>query len=187
MPGYNLNPDPPSSSQDQLIREQTYTNLGYPSLTLTINETASLHSASKSQVYLHCSLQYEQSAISITFQHVSGEYFMIHIRLYTTEARRTPDDFEINTDGASKAEFRIGEDGAVKELGILLETEMGEAKIWFRKAGTGDHDEYKTDFDSGSLATQMGSRKGASGVEGQIKLFSGFGMRLAPLFSQDAM
>ena len=35
----------------------------------------------------------------------------------------------------TKAEFRRGDDGTVKEMGALLEPMMGEEKIWFRKIG----------------------------------------------------
>lgn len=35
----------------------------------------------------------------------------------------------------SKAEFRLNEAGEVAELGVLVEPEMGDAKIWFSKDG----------------------------------------------------
>ena len=36
-------------------------------------------------------------------------------------------------DQVSKAEFRLSQDGKVKELGLGLEEEMGDEKIWFTK------------------------------------------------------
>ena len=67
----------------------------------------------------------------IDFTHVSGENFVTYTRSY--EDARQPGDFEPLLDFVSKAEFRLGEDGRVKELGMLLEEEMGDDKIWFTK------------------------------------------------------
>ena len=63
--------------------------------------------------------------------HISGEYFVIYVRSY--EESRQLDDFEPTRDSVSKAEFRVGEDGKVKELGMQLEVKMGDDKIWFTK------------------------------------------------------
>ena len=68
---------------------------------------------------------------SIDFTHVSGENFIIHIR--TNGMTRKPDDHEPMRDSVSKAEFRLGQDGKVKKLGLGLEAEMGDEKIWFTK------------------------------------------------------
>ena len=56
---------------------------------------------------------------------------MIYIR-FSGEARR-PGDYEPLRDSVSKAEFRLGQDGKVKELGLRLDEEMGDEKIWFTK------------------------------------------------------
>ena len=56
---------------------------------------------------------------------------MIYIR-FSDEARQ-PGDYEPMRDSVTKAEFRLGQDGKVKELGLRLEEEMGEEKIWFTK------------------------------------------------------
>ena len=121
--------------------------------------------------------------MSISFQHISGEYFLIYIRWFSTEARIAPDDFEPGIDGISKAEFRIGEDGQVKELGVLLEPEMGEGKIWFKKAGAKNGHEYEKHFKAGSSAVKTESKQGASGAGGTRRLFSRSGKVLAPLFA----
>ena len=56
---------------------------------------------------------------------------MIYVR--SSEEARQPGDYEPMRDSVSKAEFRLGQDGKVKELGLRLEEEMGDAKIWFTK------------------------------------------------------
>ena len=107
---------------------------------------------------------------------------MIFTRAFSTEPRTAPDDYEITTDYLSKAEFRLGEDGRVKELGIVLEPEMGEAKIWFKKAGAENGDGYQKHFTADSSAAKAEIDHSASSAGGQRKLFSRSGKRLAPLF-----
>lgn len=124
----------------------------------------------------------EQYPVSITFQHISSEYFLLYLRSYSTEPRSTTDDFEVATDGLSKAEFRLGEDGQVKEMGVVLEPAMWDAKIWFNKAEAENSDGYEKDFAAGSSAVRMESSQGANDAKGQRKLFSKFGPGLAPLF-----
>lgn len=68
---------------------------------------------------------------SIDFTHISGENFVIYIQAYGKT--RKPHDYEPMRDSVSKAEFRLGQDGKVKELGLGLEEEMGDEKIWFTK------------------------------------------------------
>lgn len=164
----------------------TYTNEGYPTLTLTINGTNPSPTASKPQDTLHCLLHYEQWPISISFQHISGEYFLVYFRFYTTDARTAPDDYETATDGLSKAEFRLGEDGRVKELGVMLEGEMGGAKIWFKKEGTENGDGYEKISKASSSAVKTESHQGGSDAGGQRWLFSRPGKTLAPLFAKHA-
>ena len=53
--------------------------------------------------------------------------------LRSFEKKTQPGDYEPMRDSVSKAEFRLGENGMVKELGLLLEKEMGDDKIWFLK------------------------------------------------------
>ncbi len=118
----------------------------------------------------------------MSFQHVSGEYFMIFTRAFSTEPQKAPDDYEITTDIFSKAEFRLGEDGRVKELGIVLEPVMGEAKIWFKKAGAENGDGYEKCFTGDSSAAKTDSDHSANSAGGQRKLFSRSGKHLAPLF-----
>lgn len=165
-----------------LTSEQTYTNEGYPSLTLTINATTPSHTSSKPQETLHCLFQYEQWPISISFHHVSGEHFALYIRLYSTEGQTAPDDYETMTDELSKAEFRLGEDGQVKGLGVLLEGEMGDGKIWFKKAGAENGDVYEKCFKASSSAVKPESKQGTSGAGGQREPLFKVKRGLAPLF-----
>ena len=124
---------------------------------------------------------------------MSGEYFLIFIRWHSTEAHipssssSSSDDFILENDLLSKAEFRLGEDGQVKEMGVWLEAEMGDAKIWFRKAGAGDNDGYEAHFftaESSTFKTAAADGRGASGGQhGQTVFFSRAGQGLAPLFA----
>ena len=56
---------------------------------------------------------------------------MAYVRV--DEDTRRPGDYEPTRDSISKAEFRLGEDGKVKEMGLQLEVEMSDDKIWFTK------------------------------------------------------
>ena len=56
---------------------------------------------------------------------------MIYIR--SSQETRQPGDYEPTRDSVSKAEFRLGQDGKVKELGLRLDEEMGDEKVWFEK------------------------------------------------------
>lgn len=162
---------------------QTYTNEGYPSLTLTINRTTPSSKSPRPQETLHCVLQYEQYPITMTFQHMSGEFFLLYIRWFSTEARIRPDDFEIGTDMVTKAEFRLGEDGQVKDMGLLVEPEMGEDKIWFKKDGAENSDRSGQCYRADSSAFGAKSSQGVSGAGRQRRLFSRMGQRMAPLFA----
>lgn len=56
---------------------------------------------------------------------------MTYVR-HAGEPRR-PGNYDSMFDSVSKAEFRLGQDGKVKELGLQLDAEMGDEKIWFTK------------------------------------------------------
>lgn len=119
----------------------------------------------------------------MSFQHVSGEYFVVYVRFFSTKGQISPDDHETATDGLAKAEFRLGEDGQVRELGVTLESEMGDAKIWFQKAGAENDDGYENRFTAGSSTVKTESSQGASASGGQRKLFTRVGESVAPLFA----
>ena len=80
---------------------------------------------------LHISTVSWNWPVSIDFMHVSGEYFVIYVRAY--EDGRQPDDYEPMREFVKKAEFRLGEDGKVNDMGLQLDDEMGDDKIWFTK------------------------------------------------------
>ena len=172
-------------SYDPLTYLQTYTNRAYPPLTLALKSTISSDPSSLPQKILHSVFQYEQYPISLSFQHISSEYFLVYVRTFSTSARSTrSSDFEIGTDSVSKAEFRLGEDGQVKEMGVLLEPEMGGAKIWFQKekAGAKDSDGYEK-YAPCSKFGRQGSQ-GVNSTGGLSRLFSRIpGDGMAPLFA----
>ncbi|KAG0652787.1 hypothetical protein D0Z07_0667 [Hyphodiscus hymeniophilus] len=61
----------------------------------------------------------------LTFEHVSGEFFVARAK---GEA-----DFAALFDDVYPVEFRNGVDGKVKEVGVGWEESMGNEKIWFRR------------------------------------------------------
>lgn len=105
----------------------TYTHPAYLNYILvtkpTFNSSLSIGGANPKEI-LHTDSYTLTGPVLIDFTHVSGEDFVIYTRLY--EEPRQPGDYEPMLDSVSKAEFRIGEDGKVKELGLLLEGEMGD-------------------------------------------------------------
>lgn len=118
----------------RLICHQTYTHPAYLNLTLVTKPNADASLCIKKanpKNKLHIDLHKVNGPISVDFLHVSGENFVIYVRYY--EESRQPGDYEPMRDSVSKAEFRLGEDGMVEELGLQLEPEMGDDKIWFTK------------------------------------------------------
>ena len=145
-------------------------------LTLAPKSTNSSDRSPPPQKILLTVFQYEQYPISLSFQHISCENFLVYVRWLSTSARSTgASDFEVGRDSASKAEFRIGEDGQVKEMGVLLEPEMGGAKIWFQKerAGAKESNRYENySKHSNSFAAGTQGSRAADSAEGQSRLFS---------------
>ena len=68
-------------------------------------------------------------------------------------------------------------------MGVLLEPEMGEEKIWFRRVGAENNNGYEKGFRAGSSTVRMGSNQPRSGAGGQRRLFSRLGQGVAPLFA----
>lgn len=118
----------------KLTCHQTYSHPAYLNYTLVtkpnLNPSPSTGVGSPQEI-LHTDSYTLNGLMLIDFAHVSGENFVIYTRPY--EEPRQPGDYEPMLDSVSKAEFRLGEDGKVKELGLLLEEEMGDDKIWFTK------------------------------------------------------
>ncbi|KAI4087199.1 MAG: hypothetical protein LQ344_006945 [Seirophora lacunosa] len=119
-----------------------YFNDGYRNLTITPpsppDDPSSASSSSSTRLRIQPSHHALHSVIDRTwafrfvFRHVSGDFFLVE---------GFPDelsDEEVDLrDPLSvlllKAEFRLGEDGAVEALGLVLEPEMRGEKIWFRR------------------------------------------------------
>ena len=168
-------PSPPLP-HNPLTYLQTYTNRAYPPLTLALKSPVSSDPSSPPQEVLHSVFQYAQYPISLSFQHISSEYFLVYVRWFSTSARSTrSSDFEIGTDTVSKAEFRLGEDGQVEEMGVLLEPEMGGAKIWFQKekARAENYDGYEKYSTHSSLALGTQSNQGLDSAGGLSRFSRG--------------
>lgn len=125
---------PKSTQCWKLICHQIYTHPAYLNFTLVTqpNLDPILHIEEENpKEILHTESSGLSAPISIDFTHISGENFVIYVR--ALEETRQPGDYEPMRDSISKAEFRLGVNGKVKELGLLLEPEMGDEKIWFTK------------------------------------------------------
>ena len=116
-----------------------YNNPGYRNFTLTLinkNQTYSPPDLSdhRTEQLLHADVWDRTWPQVINFHHVSGEYFLAHTR-FTALANTSEEltDYVSPGDSMAPAEFRIGADGRVREMGIRIEQSMGEQKVWFRK------------------------------------------------------
>lgn len=69
---------------------------------------------------LHIDWYTVYGSLSIEFTHISGEHFVMYVR--SSEEAGKPGDFEPIV---SKGDFRLGQDGKVRELGLRLDEEMG--------------------------------------------------------------
>lgn len=116
-----------------------YSHPGYRNLTLTlINKNATYAPSDlpdpRSTQLLHADVWDRMLPQLVNLHHVSGEYFLIHTRFEalanTSEAYI---DYALVWDSMVPAEFRIGADGKVAEMGVGIERLMGKEKIWFRK------------------------------------------------------
>jgi hypothetical protein len=74
---------------------------------------------------LHADRSSSTTSEFLSFEHVSGEYFVVTAKIIGDLNALFPEMYP--------AEFRIGADGKVKEVGIRWEQEMGEEKIWLRR------------------------------------------------------
>lgn len=70
----------------------------------------------------------------------------------------------------------------MKELGILLESEMGEDKIWFKKVGAEDGVKHEKSSRSASSAAKMENKQSPDDAGRTRRLFSRSRV-LAPLFA----
>ena len=119
-----------------------YSNPGYRNFTIDLS-SESLDSAGRThpqsplgvnsfQAKQHLTLKTNRTwPVHFDFEHISGEFFIG--RAYFVQGMEQPDLHDPLHVQLTKVEFRMGEDGRVKEVGALLEPMMGEEKIWFRK------------------------------------------------------
>lgn len=62
---------------------------------------------------------------TVRMEHVSGEFFVAMTAAYDLEG--------FDNETPLKAEFRLGEGGGVKWVGMVAEPMMGDEKIWFER------------------------------------------------------
>ncbi|KAK4694396.1 hypothetical protein P7C71_g3185, partial [Lecanoromycetidae sp. Uapishka_2] len=103
-----------------------YSHPAYPTVNLSITE-GSHDSQIAGDLY---TLSYHTY---IFLQHVSGEFFLLYARTSAKKGWDPAKDSRPAQDAVTKAEFRLGENGKVRELGVIVEPEMGNEKIWWRK------------------------------------------------------
>ena len=104
----------------------TYENPGYQTISLVVKKPSSrLPVANSTKSVLHGELD-RLVAVVLDLEHVSGEYFVAYVET------RVPSEVALL---AWKAEFRIGADGTVQELGVQGPMLAGDEPVWFRKIG----------------------------------------------------
>lgn len=104
----------------------SYSHAGYGVLNLTLTDSAPNPTSNPPRA-LFCAVWINATIpLVIDFEHVSGEYFLASIALIKADGFR-------DVQSITKAEYRLNEAGTVDELGIILDAEMGEEKIWFTK------------------------------------------------------
>lgn len=97
----------------------TYSHPGYQVLTVALDvSTNTLYANRSSSIFPEY----------MTFEHVSGGYFLIRSEVTGDLNELFPQVYP--------AEFRIDSSGQVKQVGISWEPEMGEEKIWLTRVSS---------------------------------------------------
>ncbi|MCJ1469463.1 hypothetical protein MMC07_008096 [Pseudocyphellaria aurata] len=104
----------------------SYFHAGYGVLNLTLNDSEAKATSRSPKAYFCATWVNATIPLVIDFEHVSGEYLLASIALIKADGFR-------DVQSITKAEYRLNEAGTVDELGIILDAEMGEDKIWFTK------------------------------------------------------
>ncbi|MCJ1401467.1 hypothetical protein MMC11_004681 [Xylographa trunciseda] len=99
-----------------------YHHPGYRYITFQVQERTNKETKETSQV-LFADLQDRTWPFTITMEHVTNEYWIAVV-----QTRFQP--------MMQKAEFRIGADGKVTELGIAMESGMPDTLMWFKKVSS---------------------------------------------------
>lgn len=93
-------------------------------MTLTL-ANLTLPSCNTSSTYLFANMTDHMWDFTLRLEHVSGEFFVAMVWAQDLDA------FDVET--PAKAEFRVGEGGEVRWVGVALEEAMGEEKIWWER------------------------------------------------------
>lgn len=111
--------------------EGDYWSDGYKGLTFKISKPNSRIPllSNKTESVLRASVMDRVWPGYIELEHITGEYFVAWL---VTPKGKPEDNVESIRDGFA-AEFKIGADGQPSELGIALEEDMKDEKIWFRR------------------------------------------------------
>jgi len=116
-----------------------YSNPGHRNISITLGSVADTTAQTQSPLLISCpkptqclTSTWDRSwPVVFDFEHVSGEFFVL--RGYDDphlEDRDLNDPLQVSI---YKAEFRVGEDGKIREFGAAIEPKMGEEKVWFRQ------------------------------------------------------
>ncbi|MCJ1262605.1 hypothetical protein MMC22_002475 [Lobaria immixta] len=105
-----------------------YSHAGYGVLNLTLADSEPQSASVSCSAILRTALVGGALPLTLDFEHVNGEYFLVSVALIKSDGFRDVQD-------VNKAEYRLNQAGKVEELGIILDAEMGEDKIWFKKVG----------------------------------------------------
>ena len=105
----------------------TYVHPGYQSLTFNLELPPWHIQGEATDKVLIANVTERTWPFSIELQHVSSEHFIAHLHAGKGLVIKK----------RVKAEFRIGVDGKVDELGIAMEEGMPDHKFWFKKDDLG--------------------------------------------------
>ncbi|KAL8713210.1 MAG: hypothetical protein Q9220_002731 [cf. Caloplaca sp. 1 TL-2023] len=113
----------------------TYYNPGYKNFTITLSPSPSPTTSTHDQEQQTLQVHYHRTwPGTLNLTHVSGEHFLVKgYENIPAEEEKDVDPLDPLSNVILKAEFRIGEDGQVAEVGADLEPEMRGEKIWFRR------------------------------------------------------
>ena len=131
-------PDPPLPLSLPLAEHVgLYVHPAYPDINVTLGTRMGHEDHGDGAVeggYLQSTSFYQlnDEVVYTYMEHVTGEFFLVRVRMYTDELPE-PGKYSPWLDYTMKAEFKVGEDGTVLQMGVLIEPEMGEEKIWFKR------------------------------------------------------
>ncbi|MCJ1438910.1 hypothetical protein MMC27_008300 [Xylographa pallens] len=122
----DLYPNAPDPGKPHVLSVEQYAGKyyhpGYRSITFEVQERTRKETTETSHV-LFADLQDRTWPFTLTMEHVTGEYWIA--------AEKARDQLVMH-----KAEFRIGQDWKVSELGIAMESGMPDTLMWFQKVSS---------------------------------------------------